>query len=200
MTIHTSTEARPLAHGAQRRLAFRYTAAATALLGITAALFAARAEPPGSRDADPAPAQHAVPGTALHHPITGQFQRHALNALLVPLLDDAEPARWTDTALRYFCGPETRVEIDGQPLVPGAAVPATAFTVRWHIDQCWPLDKAAFELSGVVDLVVYHEDTGLSAIVSAQRLRIATNKGSASLAAPFAAAMELGGSGSASAQ
>lgn len=70
---------------------------------------------------------------------------------------------------------------------------ATACTVRWYTDQCWPLDYSAFELSGVVDLVVHHEDTGLSSIVSAQRLRIATTKGSGSLAAPFAAAMALGG-------
>ena len=175
-------------------------ATATALLGAAGTAQAAFQGRDATGAASPTPALLAAPGTALDHPITGQFQRRALNALLVPLLDDAEPVRWTDTALRHFCGPGTRVEIDGQPLVPGAAVPATAFTVRWHIDQCWPLDCAAFELSGVVDLVVYREDTGLSAIVSAQRLRIATNKGSASLAAPFSAAMELGGSGSASPQ
>lgn len=194
MTMHTPTHPRSPVHGAQRRLALRYTVAATALLGITTALFAVRVGLAGSPVAAPAAAQHAVPGTALDHPITGQFQRHALNALLVTLLDDAEPPRWTYTALRFFCGPDTRVEIDGQPLVPGAAIPATAFTVRWHIDHCWPLDYAAYELSGVVDLVVYHEDTGLSAIVNAQRLRIATAKGSGSMAAPFAAAIALGGS------
>ena len=174
--------------------------AATALLGITTALFAARAEWAGPRVADPAAALQAVPAAELQHPITGQFQRHALNALLVPLLDDADPPRWTDVALRYLCGPATRVEIDGQPLVPGATIPAVPFTVRWHIDQCWPLDYAAMELSGRVDLRVHPEGAGLSAIVNAQHLRIATAKGSGSVDAPFAAAMALGGSGSAVAQ
>ena len=198
--IHTPTDPRPLVHKAQRRLALRYAVAATALLGITTALFAARAGLGESPVTDPAPALHAVPSTSLDHPITGQFQRHALNALLVPLLDDAEPPRWTDVALRYSCGPATRVEIDGQPLVPGAAVPAVRFTVRWHIDQCWPLGYAAMELSGNVDLRVHPEAAGLSAVVNARHLRIATAKGSGSVGAPFAAAMELGGNASASQQ
>ena len=94
------------------------------------------------------------------NPITSQFQRRALNALLVPLLDDDEPPQWTEVALRFFCGPDTRVRINGQPLVPGITIPATAFTVRWNFDRCWPLDYASSELSGVVDLGVFHEDAG----------------------------------------
>ena len=200
MTIHPPAESRSPVHGAQRRLVFRCTVAATALLGITTALFAARAGLAGSWVADPAAAQHALPSTALDHPITGQFQRHALNALLVPLLDDAEPPRWTDVALRFFCGPATRVEINGQPLVPGAAIPAVPFTVHWHIDQCWPLDYAALELSGAVDLQVHHEGAALSAVVNAQLLRIATARGSGSVSSPFAATMSIAGGGPRSTQ
>lgn len=42
---------------------------------------------------------------------------------------DALPPQWTDVALQHFCGPGTRVEINGHPLVPGTAIPAGAFVV-----------------------------------------------------------------------
>jgi hypothetical protein len=179
-----------------RTLALRCSLAAALLLGITTAIFAARDRPALAPVAERASRPPTAPAPVAADPILGQFTRRALNALLVPLLDDDEPPRWTDVGLQHFCGPATRVEINGQPLVAGAAIPATAFHVRWHIDQCWPLDYAAFELSGSVDLLVFHEDTGLGAIVSAQRLRIATAKGAASPSAPFAAAMEFGGNAS----
>lgn len=189
---HASAEPRAPVHRSKRRLALRCAVAVAALLGITTVLIAARAALGDPQAPVPTPAPRLQSDLEPEDPITGLFQRRALNALLVPLLDDDQPPRWTDVPMRFFCGPATRVEIDGLPFVPGSSVPATAFTVRWHIDQCWPLDYASFELSGVVDLVVYHEDTGLSAIVSAQRLRIATAKGTASLEAPFAASMSIG--------
>ena len=49
-------------------------------------------------------------------PVPPDLIRFALNALLVPLLDDSVPPRWTDVALEHICGPGTRVLIDGKPL------------------------------------------------------------------------------------
>jgi hypothetical protein len=164
----------------------RRNLAATALLSLAAVLCT-------PATADPRPAQAAPdPG----HPITGRLQQFALNALLVPLLDDAVPPRWTEVALHHLCGPGTRVEVNGQPLVPAAPIPATAFTVRWHIDSCWPLGSRDIELSGSVELLVFHEDNGLSALVSAQRLRVSGVRGSAGVGLPFTATMSLMGSGS----
>lgn len=131
------------------------------------------------------------PSTAADAHATAMFTRFALNALLVPLLDDSEPAQWTDVALAHFCGPATRVTVDGRPLMPGAEVPARSFMLRWQIDQCWPMDYASFELSGTVDLHVFHEDGSLSAVVDATRLRVAGPRGSGRPAAPFAAWMAL---------
>jgi hypothetical protein len=179
----------------QRERVLRWAVVALALFGITTALLAARDGRTAARVVYPVPSLHIA--AAAEHPITAQFHRHALNALLVPLIDDHDPPQWTDVALRFFCGPNTRVEVNGQPMQPGTAIPAAAFTVRWHIDQCWPLDYAAFELSGMVDLLVFREDTGLGAVVNAQHLRIATAKGSGQLNAPFAASMALGDSRSA---
>lgn len=186
---------RMLARIARHKLVIRGAVAATALLGIATGLYAARGAMVTAGVAAPAYGMRPALEAGAADPITGPFSRFALNALLVPLLDDNDPPQWTDVALHHFCGPATRVEINGQPLVPGTAVPATAFTVRWHIDQCWPLDYGAFELSGHVDLLVFHEDTGLSAVVSAQRLRISTAKGSGQMSAPFAASMATGVSG-----
>lgn len=121
-----------------------------------------------------------------------EFQRRALNALLVPLLDDSEPPRWTHAGIDFLCGPETRVEIDGAPLVLGALLPATAFTVRWQMDQCWPLGAEAFELSGVAELTGFHDAGGLSAVVDARRLRVAGAQGVTPFEAPFGAVMALG--------
>lgn len=138
------------------------------------------------------PLDAAAVGTAVDDRAERDFSRFALNALLVPLLDDADQPRWTDIAVDLSCGPATRVDVDGKPLVPGTSVPATAFTVRWKMDRCSPLSPDV-EMSGVVELLVFHDDTGLSAVVDAQRLAIAGEKGTGRLGAPFAASMSLSG-------
>lgn len=177
---------------ARRKLVIRGAVAAVALLGIATGIYAARGALVTASAATSPYGMRPALASGSADPITGPFSRFALNALLVPLLDDNDPPHWTDVALHHFCGPATRVDINGQPLVPGTPIPATAFTVRWHIDQCWPLDYAAFELSGRVDLLVFHDDAGLSAVVSAQRLRISTAKGAGQMSEPFAASMATG--------
>ena len=190
MNNGASTNSAP-ARSNRRRLGLRSSFAAVSLVGITLGFFAAKEGVTAVSVAHPALQPTALVAAAVDDPITGNFSRFALNALLVPLLDDDEPPRWTDVALSHFCGPAARVEVDGKPLVPGSRIPATAFTVRWHMDQCFPMDYAAVELSGTVELLVFHEDTGLSAIVSADRLRVSSAKGASRLSAPFAASMSL---------
>jgi hypothetical protein len=105
------------------------------------------------------------------------------------LLDDDQPPRWSDVALGQVCGPDTRVEIDGRPLSPGSAMPATAFTLRWEMDRCSQLE--AFDVSGTVELLVFHEDTGVSAIVVPQGLTIARAEGTRALRSSFTGALSL---------
>lgn len=119
------------------------------------------------------------------------LQRFALNALLVPLLDDAQPPRWTDVAVAYHCGPATRITVDGRPMRPNTPIPATSFSVRWTIDRCSPMGFEALELSGEVELRVFHEENGLGAIVMPQRLAVTTLTGRSYLPGPFAAHMAL---------
>ena len=120
-------------------------------------------------------------------PMPIDLYRFALNALLVPLIDDAVPPRWTDVAMDFFCDPGTTVMIDGKPMVPGDLVPAKAFKVRWDMSRCTPLGPQSVELSGGVELVVFHEDTGLSAMVIPDRLRVDSHLGRVVLRGPFAA-------------
>ena len=138
-----------------------------------------------------APREAAIVTTAAYadDAAVGEFTRFALNALLATLLDDDEPPRWSDVALGHVCGPGTRVEVDGRPLLHGTTIPATTFTVRWQMDRCSPLE--AFEVSGTVGLLVFHEDDGLGAIVRPGALSVSSAKGTRSLRAPFAAALSL---------
>ena len=124
-------------------------------------------------------------------PMPVDLYRLAINALLVPLLDDDEPPRWTDAAIDFNCGPKTSVTVDGEPLVARKPIPATAFTVRWNIDGCAPVGAASVELSGRVELLVFHEDEGLSAIVIPDRLRVDSHMGRVWLRGPFAADMSF---------
>lgn len=185
MSNAASTNSAP-ARSSRHKLGLRSSVAAVLLVSITLGFFGAKEGLTAVGVAHP-----AVAAAAIDAPITRDFSRFALNALLVPLLDDDEPPRWTDVALSFFCGPATRVEVDGKPLVPGTRIPATAFTVRWHMDQCFPMDYSAVELSGTVELLVFHDDTGLSAVVSADRLRVSSAKGASRLSAPFAASMSF---------
>ena len=119
------------------------------------------------------------------------FHRRALNALLVPLMDDDEPPRWTDNWMNFECRPNTTVTVDGKPFVARKRIPPVAFTVRWNMDGCTPLGREAMELSGGVELLVFHEDDGLSAIVTPTRFRVDSYLGQATLQGPFTAQMSL---------
>ena len=185
----TASDSRSLDQGQRAR---RWRIAATVLGGIALTALVARDRAATVPVAPAAPATHPVATQVMDDPFAEeQFTRFALNALLAPLLDDDVPARWTDVGVNHFCGPATRVEVDGKPLVPGLRVPATSFTVRWHMDQCWPLGFAAGELSGVVELLVFHDDAGLSAVVRTDHLQISGMPAPHRLQAPFTASLSL---------
>lgn len=135
----------------------------------------------------PVPNQAAMPDA----PMPVDLYRFALNALLLPLLDDSIPLRWTDVAIDYSCEPGTGVTVDGEPLVAGKLIPAKAFTVRWNMDRCAPMGPESVALSGSVELLVFHEDAGLSAVVMPDRLRVDSHMGRTWLHGPFAAETSL---------
>jgi hypothetical protein len=120
------------------------------------------------------------------------LERFALNALLVPLLDDAQPPRWTRVSIDHYCGAATQVTVDGRPMRPDTPIPATSFTLRWQMDRCAPMGFETLEMSGAVELLVFHEDDGLSAVIAPQQLMISTPSGRSWMKGPFAARMLLG--------
>lgn len=102
-----------------------------------------------------------------------QFERFALNALLVPVLDAAEhPPRWADPTLTMICSAGSRVEIDGRPLEPGLELSGRGFSVRWQLNGCLPFGPDGLELNGRAELDVFLDDEGLSAIVRPHQLRV----------------------------
>jgi hypothetical protein len=115
--------------------------------------------PPVSHKAR-AQALHAAPDPAA---AVGRF---AVNVLVLPLLDDAEPPRFSTFALPLICAEEADVGIDGYPLVDGAEVPAGSFVVHWRFAGTCPFGVDGPQLSGAADVLVLRDDAaGLQAVV-----------------------------------
>jgi hypothetical protein len=98
------------------------------------------------------PSQHAI----------RTFQRFAFNALVLPLIDDAEPPRWSRHAIDWICDGLGDVNVNGQPLIDGAPVPAR-FTVSWKLERCAPLAGAELLVDGQISFEVSRDDMGLRA-------------------------------------
>ena len=124
-------------------------------------------------------------------PVPVELYEFALNAFLVPLLDDSVPPRWTDVVVDFTCGPGTSIFVDGQPMVTGSPIPPHAFTLRWVMDKCSPFGPDSVELSGGVDLVVSHTRTGFSAMVKPDQLKVDSQMGRAWLRGSFNAETSL---------
>lgn len=145
-------------------------------------------QPPARIAAQPLPRPAPQPALAIHTTTAegvALLRRYALNALLLPLLDDAEPPRWSLAAIDLTCGPGTRVLVDGRPLQPGTPVPAAPFRVQWQMDGCHPLGADALALDGGVLLTVYPAGSRLQAQVQPQHLLVAGADGQAAVAGGF---------------
>jgi hypothetical protein len=164
---------------------------ASALALVVGALAGCGPAAPDAVVSPPTPASTADDAATSHtlRLAADDFRRYALNALLVPLLDDDTPPRWSDPLLATDCL-RVVVTVDGAPLVPGALVPARAFILVWTMDRCMPFGSA-LELSGKVELLVFHDGLGYSAIVQPQGLRLATSAGSQAFAERFVTSTPL---------
>jgi hypothetical protein len=186
----------PLAPDWNRKAWLRCVVVVGTLLALAMAMFWVRQ--PSSASPDPKPTLTAhKPTNALAQeviddaPMPVDLYRFALNALLVPLLDDARPLRWTDLAIDFACDPGTTVLIDGEPLVSGKLVPTKDFTVRWNMANCAPMGPESVKLSGIVDLVVHYKHAKLHAVVKPDGLRVDSALGRAWLHGPFSAETSL---------
>lgn len=112
------------------------------------------------------------------------FKAFALNALLLPLLDDEVPARWADPSLSVDCD-DARVTVDGGRPDVGAPV-SQSFKVHWHMENCTPLG-ADLALSGDVELRVESGEHGYTARVEPVSLKVGFPGGVKTLNEPFLA-------------
>lgn len=186
----------PLAPDWDRKAWLRCLVVVTTVLGLASAMAYVKNQPATSPDHKLAPIAHEplnalVRDAISDAPMPVDLYRFALNALLVPLLDDAQPLRWTDLAIDFSCDPGTTVMIDGEPLVAGKLVPTKDFTVRWNMANCAPMGPESVKLSGIVELVVSHKHSNLHATVTPAGLRVDSHMGQAWLHGPFAAETSL---------
>ena len=117
--------------------------------------------------------------------------KFALNAFLVPLLDDDVPPKWTYLGFDLMCDAGTTVMVDGEPMVSGKTIPVKAFTLRWEMDRCNPFGRDSVELTGTVEMVVVRSAKGLSAKVTPIALRVDSFDGRARMRGPFKAEMAI---------
>jgi uncharacterized protein (TIGR02118 family) len=72
-----------------------------------------------------------------------------------------------------------RIERDGRWTTgqPGTALPAVAFAMRWTLAGGVPLKGTTPYIAGTIDLEVFHDEDGLSAMVDPRALRIVAGDG-----------------------
>ena len=160
-----------------------------AMAGVAlAALFAAPAL--AASDDLAAPPDPVRPsGTAM--PSVASWQRLALNALLVPLLEPDGPLAWAAPIDIRPCR-DDEVTVDGRPVPHGQFIAlGRPFVVRFRLDDCWPLGLAWIGLSGTLEMRVVHEGTRLSATVRPLRLSAAINGARVPITAEFAGIVSL---------
>jgi hypothetical protein len=91
--------------------------------------------------------------------------RFLINGLVLPLLDDAEPPRFTEVALGLMCADAKDVRVDGRRLAEGMETPAAAFVVQWQFAGTCPFGAEGPRLSGAADVLVLRDDEmGLQAL------------------------------------
>lgn len=103
-------------------------------------------------------------------PRVAWLQRHALNLLLLPLLEGSVAARWRDPHEVFECDGLLSVRVDGQSIVPGSRVPARPYALEWRGEGCALAWGGPLGLSGHVTLRLRESPTALAAEVQADDL------------------------------
>ena len=130
------------------------------------------------------------PAIAAAPPAALDPSRFILNALLVPALDgDAVPLRWVDPRPTLHCGPDATVRVNREPLHAGALVPDTPFDLEWQTDGCRPFGAPGPRFDGRVQLTVFREDWGFSAMVEPSGLRVTSAENGTTLIQQGAASL-----------
>jgi hypothetical protein len=140
-----------------------------------------------------APSSHAtrgdVPDAAAE--VEAQWQQRALNALLVPLLDDGSPVNWAVPLAVTPCPGSSRISVDGGPVPHGAPIGDGPIVLRWKLADCWPLGFSAWGLDGEIEMTVVVGTDRLLAEVRPLGLTARTLHARYPLTRPFRAVLWL---------
>jgi hypothetical protein len=118
-------------------------------------------------------AAHVERDPAIAAEIAHDIRRFALNALLVPVLDEeGVPARWHDPSLAVACQPGTQVYVNGRPIEPHSEVIGARFSVLWSMEACLPFGAGGPELTGAAEVVAFRGADGLAATVHLRNLHV----------------------------
>jgi hypothetical protein len=154
-------------------------------IGLAAALALHAGAPSSTPPAADAPAPLDAAAIAT-------WRKFALNALLVPLLDDSSPLRWAPATDLTPCIETGSVSLDGKPLRAGERVPSDRFVLRWQLAHCAPLGEASFSLRGKLTMQIDMQPKRITALIASDDLVVITANGRRHPAAqPFTATLEL---------
>ena len=187
MMEHSIRCARAWFRRGSRRLAALALAVTLTVAGAAAAVLAGRPQGAGAHDRAPAAdsrlrvdrADALASAARVEVDLAAEtLRRYALNLLLLPLLEEDLPLRWTRPEPQFTCLDPDQVRVDGQPVVAGARLPGGSFVVEGHLSSCRVLEPDDLDVTGAVTLRVFPDDVlGLTAIVELRGLRIRSPAG-----------------------
>jgi hypothetical protein len=94
------------------------------------------------------------------------LRRFAFNALVVPVLDDDDPARFAPVDSTLLCADRSQVAVNGETMVAGDTVPPGAFVLQWDLKMYCPFGRRGPFLDGRVDVLVFRDDEfGMDAVI-----------------------------------
>jgi hypothetical protein len=151
---------------------------------------------PAAAQAMPAQAAKTTPAARASAARAGEaveteWQRWALHALLVPLLDDDLPVNWAEPTTLTPCTEGSSVTVDGAQIRYGTPLAAGPFALRWKLVDCWPLGDDRWGLDGEVEMTIVVGADRILAQVRPQGLTARTRHGRQPLSLPFEARVWL---------
>ena len=85
-------------------------------------------------------------------------RKHAVQALLTNLLDDAELPAFSVVDPALVCGEDSTVHVDGRPVESFVRAPLSSFTLDWQLAGMCPLGPDGPRLWGALRMIVVRDD------------------------------------------
>ena len=118
------------------------------------------------RDAENRRAPPTMTAALLASESLNLLRKFAFNALVVPVLDVDDPARFAPVDSSLLCADRSQVAVNGETMVAGDTVPPGAFVLQWDLKMYCPFGRIGPFLDGRVDVLVFRDDEfGMDAVI-----------------------------------